>query len=240
MCLNFAIQFHCPGGTYCPLSHCSENEEKPRWTFLKDYPEIAAVLHRNKPRSFLIWFTPAKPSNLLSHIDAKKKIKFVLPIFSHLVNNKNICSLSIFRCGCPNLFPFEPILPVLQCIFLFNQCFFLFENLFRMRGERKIKEREKIKNGKERMASFCIKILSRLWIDLYSLKKVIIIENMEKSKTGQIEHQILRRFHLLKKIGSGAYGHVWKVQDRADKKIYALKKIFGAFQSATDAQRTYR
>jgi hypothetical protein len=26
-----------------------------------------------------------------------------------------------------------------------------------------------------------------------------------------IESHILRRFNLIKKVGSGAYGHVWKV-----------------------------
>lgn len=41
-------------------------------------------------------------------------------------------------------------------------------------------------------------------------------------------------------LGSGAYGHVWKVQNRANGKDYALKKIFDAFQNDVDAQRTYR
>jgi len=45
---------------------------------------------------------------------------------------------------------------------------------------------------------------------------------------------------VLKKVGSGAYGHVWKVEEKTTKKIFALKKIFDAFQHATDAQRTYR
>ncbi len=45
---------------------------------------------------------------------------------------------------------------------------------------------------------------------------------------------------MLKKVGSGAYGHVWKVSDKINGKIYALKKIFDAFQHSTDAQRTYR
>ena len=44
----------------------------------------------------------------------------------------------------------------------------------------------------------------------------------------------------MKKVGSGAYGHVWKVQDNKKKNIYALKKVFDAFQHSTDAQRTYR
>ena len=48
------------------------------------------------------------------------------------------------------------------------------------------------------------------------------------------------RYEPIKKIGSGAYGHVWKVVDRQKKTIHALKKNFDAFQNSTDAQRTYR
>ncbi len=45
----------------------------------------------------------------------------------------------------------------------------------------------------------------------------------------------------MKKIGSGAYGHVWRVNpiDRPTE-TFALKKVFEAFQHATDAQRTFR
>lgn len=45
---------------------------------------------------------------------------------------------------------------------------------------------------------------------------------------------------MLKKIGSGAYGHVWKVKCRETKNVYAIKKVFLAFQDETDAQRVYR
>ena len=41
-------------------------------------------------------------------------------------------------------------------------------------------------------------------------------------------------------MGSGAYGHVWKIKDKKTNQIYALKKIFDAFQHSTDAKRTYR
>lgn len=41
-------------------------------------------------------------------------------------------------------------------------------------------------------------------------------------------------------MGSGAYGHVWKVEAKIHKKIYALKKVFDAFRNSIDAQRTYR
>lgn len=51
---------------------------------------------------------------------------------------------------------------------------------------------------------------------------------------------MLNKFKVVKKIGSGAYGHVFKVIDRKTKKIKALKKNFDAFNNSTDAQRTYR
>lgn len=51
---------------------------------------------------------------------------------------------------------------------------------------------------------------------------------------------MIKRYELVKKIGSGAYGIVWKVTDRKTGETLALKKIFDAFQHSTDAQRTYR
>ncbi len=56
----------------------------------------------------------------------------------------------------------------------------------------------------------------------------------------QIDKHILKRYEQITKIGSGAYGHVWKVFDKHNKTIHALKKNFDAFQNSTDAQRTYR
>lgn len=50
----------------------------------------------------------------------------------------------------------------------------------------------------------------------------------------------MAEYKLIKKIGSGAYGHVWKVQDRKTKVLKALKKNFDAFSNSTDAQRIYR
>jgi mitogen-activated protein kinase 15 len=41
-------------------------------------------------------------------------------------------------------------------------------------------------------------------------------------------------------LGKGAYGVVWKAIDKQTKQVVALKKVFDAFQNATDAQRTYR
>lgn len=41
-------------------------------------------------------------------------------------------------------------------------------------------------------------------------------------------------------IGKGAYGVVWKAIDKKTREVVAVKKIFDAFQNATDAQRTFR
>ena len=41
-------------------------------------------------------------------------------------------------------------------------------------------------------------------------------------------------------LGKGAYAVVFKAVDKKTKETVALKKIFDAFQNATDAQRTYR
>lgn len=56
----------------------------------------------------------------------------------------------------------------------------------------------------------------------------------------EIESHILDIFEIKTFLGSGAYGHVWKVVHRENGKDYALKKIFDAFQNDVDAQRTYR
>jgi len=56
----------------------------------------------------------------------------------------------------------------------------------------------------------------------------------------EIDAHILEKYEIQQKLGKGAYGIVWKVRDKSTDEIVALKKIFGAFQNATDAQRTFR
>ena len=56
----------------------------------------------------------------------------------------------------------------------------------------------------------------------------------------EVEAHILKKYAMIKKLGSGAYGHVWKVTDKKNNQVFALKKIFDAFQHSTDAQRTFR
>ena len=56
----------------------------------------------------------------------------------------------------------------------------------------------------------------------------------------EIDKHVLRRYDIHQKLGKGAYGIVWKAEDKKTKDVVALKKIFDAFQNSTDAQRTYR
>jgi hypothetical protein len=56
----------------------------------------------------------------------------------------------------------------------------------------------------------------------------------------EIDKHVLRKYELVQKLGKGAYGIVWKAIDKKTRETVALKKIFDAFQNATDAQRTFR
>ena len=51
---------------------------------------------------------------------------------------------------------------------------------------------------------------------------------------------MLRKYDIQQKLGKGAYAVVFKAVDKKSKSVTALKKIFDAFQNATDAQRTFR
>ena len=41
----------------------------------------------------------------------------------------------------------------------------------------------------------------------------------------EIEPHILRKFDIIQKLGKGAYGIVWKAQDKKSKETIALKKV---------------
>jgi len=55
-----------------------------------------------------------------------------------------------------------------------------------------------------------------------------------------IDKHVLRKYEIQQKLGKGAYGIVWKAIDKKTRETVAIKKIFDAFQNATDAQRTFR
>lgn len=61
-----------------------------------------------------------------------------------------------------------------------------------------------------------------------------------KSMSEEIDAHVLRKYDVLRKLGKGAYGIVWRAVDRRSSETVALKKIFDAFQNSTDAQRTFR
>ena len=42
----------------------------------------------------------------------------------------------------------------------------------------------------------------------------------------EIDPNILKRFEIERKLGRGAYGIVWKINERNSKKNFALKKCF--------------
>ena len=54
--------------------------------------------------------------------------------------------------------------------------------------------------------------------------------------TEEVDKAVLKKYEVAQKLGKGAYGIVWKAYDKKSKDVVALKKIFDAFQNATDAQ----
>jgi mitogen-activated protein kinase 15 len=56
----------------------------------------------------------------------------------------------------------------------------------------------------------------------------------------EVDKHVLRKYEVQQKLGKGAYGIVWRAVDKKTRDTVALKKIFDAFQNATDAQRTFR
>lgn len=56
----------------------------------------------------------------------------------------------------------------------------------------------------------------------------------------EIDAKLLLRYEIIQKIGKGGFGVVWKAIDLEFNKLVIIKKIFGAFQTDSDSQRTYR
>ena len=61
-----------------------------------------------------------------------------------------------------------------------------------------------------------------------------------RRRSEEIDRHVLRKYEVVQKLGKGAYGIVWRAMDKRTREVVALKKIFDAFQNATDAQRTFR
>lgn len=80
-----------------------------------------------------------------------------------------------------------------------------------------------------------IKIINKIDVQFYRYNNELIYLMAE-----EVEPHILKKFEVLQKLGKGAYGVVWKAIDKKTRNIVAVKKVFDAFQNATDAQRTFR
>lgn len=63
---------------------------------------------------------------------------------------------------------------------------------------------------------------------------------MKKEVFDTIDSKLLKSFEIIKKVGQGAYGQVWKAKNKKTGSMCALKKIYDAFKSPTEAQKTYR
>ncbi|XP_034174195.1 mitogen-activated protein kinase 15 isoform X1 [Osmia lignaria lignaria] len=56
----------------------------------------------------------------------------------------------------------------------------------------------------------------------------------------EIDAHVSKHYDIVRRLGKGAYGIVWKAIDKKNKETVAMKKIFDAFGNQTDAQRTFR
>ncbi|XP_077362201.1 mitogen-activated protein kinase 15 [Festucalex cinctus] len=65
-------------------------------------------------------------------------------------------------------------------------------------------------------------------------------KSVKSGSIPEVEEHISTKYEIKKRLGKGAYGIVWKAEDRQTGEIVAVKKIFDAFKNKTDAQRTFR
>eukprot|EP00117_Sycon_ciliatum_P013482 scpid29654/ scgid14130/ Putative serine/threonine-protein kinase C05D10.2 len=55
-----------------------------------------------------------------------------------------------------------------------------------------------------------------------------------------LDAHVVAKYEILKRIGKGAYGIVYRARERKTGQEVAVKRIFDAFGNSTDAQRTFR
>jgi len=66
---------------------------------------------------------------------------------------------------------------------------------------------------------------------------------MHSKESAAVESHILTKFRVYEQLGSGAYGCVWRAEEKDvvhRPRAFALKKVVDAFQNVTDSQRTFR
>ncbi|XP_014238282.1 extracellular signal-regulated kinase 2 isoform X1 [Trichogramma pretiosum] len=62
----------------------------------------------------------------------------------------------------------------------------------------------------------------------------------QADKHSEIDVHVTKHYDIIRRLGKGAYGIVWKAINKRSKETVAVKKIFDAFRNQTDAQRTFR
>ncbi|KAG7213622.1 hypothetical protein KM043_002871 [Ampulex compressa] len=65
-------------------------------------------------------------------------------------------------------------------------------------------------------------------------------EKNSTEKVSEIDAHVGKQYDIVRRLGKGAYGIVWKAIVKKTKDTVAVKKIFDAFRNQTDAQRTFR
>eukprot|EP00397_Hematodinium_sp_SG-2012_P043996 GEMP01049033.1.p1 GENE.GEMP01049033.1~~GEMP01049033.1.p1 ORF type:complete len:383 (+),score=65.96 GEMP01049033.1:47-1150(+) len=55
-----------------------------------------------------------------------------------------------------------------------------------------------------------------------------------------VDETLLKDYDAVRRVGRGCYGIVWQVTRKRDNKVFAVKRIYDAFQNPQDSQRTYR
>eukprot|EP00727_Mastigamoeba_balamuthi_P011147 m51a1_g6655 putative extracellular response kinase (360) ;mRNA; f:144075-145464 len=66
------------------------------------------------------------------------------------------------------------------------------------------------------------------------------MSSQSSSANEEVDKNVSKKYEIQQRLGKGAYGIVWKAVDVQTTETVAVKKIFDAFQNATDAQRTFR
>lgn len=61
-----------------------------------------------------------------------------------------------------------------------------------------------------------------------------------KFMNDNFDMKIIKNYEIIKKVGKGAYGQVYRCYNKKTRSVCALKRIFDAFRNSTDCQRTYR
>ena len=69
----------------------------------------------------------------------------------------------------------------------------------------------------------------------FQKEQEILAKNRREQQMEFIDQQVLDKYETVAKIGKGAYGMVWSGIDKQTREPIAIKKIYDAFDNATDS-----